>query len=96
MKAITDWFQHRNWKPFRYQRDCWNSFLNGESGLIHAPTGYGKTYAAWLGPVARYLASRGASVGASSTGRSKRQRTEPALLVWITPLRALAGDTCQA
>ncbi|MEO7363751.1 MAG: DEAD/DEAH box helicase, partial [Gemmatimonadaceae bacterium] len=55
-KRLTRWFSTRKWKPFPFQREVWDAYANGESGLIHAATGTGKTYAAWLGPVLEALA----------------------------------------
>jgi len=57
----------------------------GESGLLHAPTGTGKTLAAWLGAVLRLNAADGAAPAAGGLR-----------VVWITPLRALAADTLAA
>jgi len=48
---INAWFASRGWKPFRFQREVWDAYGRGESGLIHASTGTGKTYAAWMGPL---------------------------------------------
>ena len=58
----------------------------GVDGLLHAPTGTGKTLAAWLGAVWR------------SRAVDQTNDTAPAGLrvVWITPLRALAADTARA
>lgn len=78
LKAITPFFESRGWKPFPFQRECWKAFLEGKSGLLHAPTGLGKTLAVWGGPV----------LEAISTGDTKGAR-----VLWITPLRALAQDT---
>ena len=44
------WFHARGWKPLPFQREAWAAYARGESGLIHAPTGLGKTLAAWMGP----------------------------------------------
>ena len=41
------WFAQRGWKPFAFQRDVWAAMLDGRSGLLHATTGSGKTYAVW-------------------------------------------------
>lgn len=49
--ALTRWFNARGWKPLAFQREAWAAYAAGKSGLIHAPTGLGKTLAAWLGPV---------------------------------------------
>lgn len=85
LQPIEEWFARRGWSPFPFQRKVWQAYLAGESGLIHATTGAGKTYAAWLGPVAEWLA------------HEALERTTPALRVlWITPLRALAADTVEA
>ncbi len=79
-QPIEDWFAARGWAPFDFQRETWAAFRRGESGLIHAPTGTGKTLAAWFGPVMEWLEADGDGA--------------PALTVlWVTPLRALAGDT---
>lgn len=55
VRPVVDWMSTRNWKPFKFQRDVWRAYLAGESGLVHAPTGLGKTYAVWLAPLAEYL-----------------------------------------
>ena len=48
-RALESWFLGRGWKPFKYQKDVWKAIAAGESGLLHATTGAGKTYAVWLG-----------------------------------------------
>jgi ATP-dependent Lhr-like helicase len=107
-REIEKWFADKGWSPFRFQRQVWNAYLAGESGLIHATTGNGKTYAAWLGPVIEALAERAAADdraagnGNAATEKTraksaKKKRIAPPLRVlWITPLRALAGDTFEA
>ena len=42
------WCSARGWKPFAFQREVWAAMAAGESGLLHATTGSGKTYAVWL------------------------------------------------
>jgi len=78
--AARAWFAAQGFAPFPFQEEVWSACAAGESGLVHAPTGMGKTYAAALGPIV--LGPRG-SVDASP----------PLSLLWITPLRALASDT---
>lgn len=46
---IETWYTSRGWTVFPFQREAWAAYGRGESGLIHAPTGTGKTLAAWLG-----------------------------------------------
>ncbi|MBK1833618.1 DEAD/DEAH box helicase [Roseibacillus ishigakijimensis] len=76
---LQPFFATRQWTPFRYQEETWEAFARGESGLVHAPTGLGKTLAAFLGPLSAELESP----------------TPPGQLrvLWLTPLRALAADT---
>jgi len=58
--AVRDrWFKSRGWKPFDFQREVWSAYLSGESGLIHAATGTGKTLAAWWGPVVEWMTEQG-------------------------------------
>jgi ATP-dependent Lhr-like helicase len=81
---IETWFAERDWQIFDFQREAWAAQARGESGLIHAPTGTGKTLAAWFGAVDRWLAE------------TEDPADTPGLTVlWITPLRALAADTTQ-
>ena len=56
------WFNSRGWKPLPFQREAWAAYAEGRSGLIHAPTGLGKTLAAWLGPVAAHREEEGLRV----------------------------------
>jgi ATP-dependent Lhr-like helicase len=86
-KHLEKWFRTRKWKPFPFQRETWEAYLAGKSGLLHAATGTGKTMAAWLGPV----------LEGWSELQEKEGELQPGLKVlWITPLRALAGDTVNA
>jgi ATP-dependent Lhr-like helicase len=39
----------RGWQPFAFQREVWHAVAEGRSGMLHATTGAGKTYAVWLG-----------------------------------------------
>ena len=51
--ALRRWYRDRGWKPFPFQEEVWQAIAAGESGLLHAPTGTGKTLAAWLGAILR-------------------------------------------
>ena len=69
-----EWMRARGWTPFRFQQEVWRAYLHGESGLVHAATGTGKTLAAWLGPLVEAVApprpaptSESGGVGASGT-----------------------------
>lgn len=76
------WFADRHWKPFAFQKQVWTAVKAGQSGLLHASTGAGKTYALWFAALQRF-----AKAGS---------RTAPLTVLWITPMRALAADTQRA
>jgi ATP-dependent helicase Lhr and Lhr-like helicase len=80
---VREWFAAQGYAPFPFQEEVWAAYAAGESGLIHAPTGMGKTYAALMGALAQGPAGETGS-------------PPPLTLLWITPLRALAGDTTLA
>jgi ATP-dependent Lhr-like helicase len=88
---LERWFSSQGWAPFDFQRDAWRAYIAGRDGLVHAPTGFGKTLAVFGGPMIE------ACHGRSSTPKSRtRSRTEPLRVVWITPMRALASDTAHS
>jgi ATP-dependent Lhr-like helicase len=82
--SVRQWFKARGWEPLPFQRAAWKAYRDGRSGLIHAPTGVGKTYAAALGPVLSWLATNDYEPG--------EQHPPPLHILWVTPLRALASD----
>ena len=76
------WFAARGWQPFVFQRQVWAAMQAGQSGLLHATTGSGKTYAVWMGAVLRARELLGAGTSLQ--------------VLWLTPMRALAADTTRA
>ena len=92
-RAVESFFSARGWRALPFQRQTWRAIAQGRSGLVHAPTGMGKTQALWLGACMHWegLCGKG-RIGAGETTRS---RHGPVLL-WITPMRALASDTLAA
>ena len=77
-QRLRDWIAGKGWTPLPFQEEAWSLYAKGKSGLIHAPTGTGKTLAAFLGPLSQWIDDSDPA---------------PLQLVWITPLRALAVDT---
>ncbi|HKS14429.1 MAG TPA: ligase-associated DNA damage response DEXH box helicase [Pseudomonas sp.] len=84
------WFATRGWTPFAFQRRVWAAVGRGESGLLHASTGSGKTYAVWL------AALRALARPASPATGKRPPPPAPLQVLWITPMRALAADTARA
>ncbi len=98
---LDRWFAAQGRTPFPFQRTAWAAYADGASGLIHAPTGTGKTLAALLGPMQEALHE--AMEEARENPPSKTvspvhgsAESEPPRLLWLTPLRALARDTVGA
>jgi ATP-dependent helicase Lhr and Lhr-like helicase len=76
LERLRGWFLSKGWAPFAFQEETWAAYAAGQSGLVHVPTGAGKTYAAYLGPLAETL--EGGQTGLQ--------------IVYITPLRAVSRD----
>ncbi len=81
VERLEGWFAASGWRAFDFQREVWRAYLAGESGMVHSATGSGKTLAAWLGPLAEWIEEDGEG------------KAPPLRVLWITPMRALAGDT---
>ena len=106
-KTLADtWFSQQGWKVFPFQREVWQAVANGVSGLLHATTGSGKTYAVWLAALNQYAqppalprsttATKGADVSKRAAVTQRAPAAPPLTVLWITPMRALAADTERA
>ena len=98
LKPALTWFRQQHWKPFPYQQEAWQAYLDGESGLVNAPTGSGKTYSLFFGPALEYLAEikNKVPVAPPKSGRKKAVSTTCLRVLWITPVRALANEIQQS
>ncbi|BCQ22478.1 ligase-associated DNA damage response DEXH box helicase [Caballeronia sp. NK8] len=85
-ERIARWFDERGWQPFAFQREAWREIERGASGLLHATTGAGKTWAVWLGALAAY----------AHAPPKPAALPAPLTVLWITPMRALAADSARA
>ncbi|MES2709783.1 MAG: ligase-associated DNA damage response DEXH box helicase [Verrucomicrobiota bacterium] len=74
---LQPFFKQRNWQPFAFQKETWSVYAAGKSGLLHAPTGQGKTLAVWLGPVREALLEV-RTAAASPRPRSGKKKTAAA------------------
>jgi ATP-dependent Lhr-like helicase len=88
-KALDAWFEGNGWKPFKFQRQVWKAIAAGQSGMLHATTGAGKTYAVWLGAL-RAFATLAPKRGPAASPPARLT------VLWLTPMRALAADTLRA
>ncbi|MCD5987840.1 ligase-associated DNA damage response DEXH box helicase [Pseudomonas sp. CDFA 553] len=88
------WFSERSWKPFPFQKEVWSAVKQGHSGLLHASTGSGKTYAVWFAALNRF--AQAVKPPADDKPRKRKPPATPLSVLWITPMRALAADTARA
>ncbi len=78
----TDWFKEKGWNAFAYQLEAWNKILDGESGIINAPTGSGKTYSCGIGLILDEIHRR----------NSGEKPTKGLKIIWVSPIRALTKE----
>ncbi len=87
LQAAEAWFAEQGWQPFDFQREVWAAMAADHSGLLHATTGSGKTYAVWMGALARARPGTGLQVLWLTPMRALAADTTRALQ---QPLAALA------
>lgn len=69
--------------PFKFQIQTWQKFGNGYSGMVVAPTGFGKTYSVFLALISDFL-------------NNPEKYKSGLKMIWITPLRSLSKDIAKA
>ena len=82
-KIIQNWLAEKTFSPFDFQLRTWEKYSRGYSGMVVAPTGFGKTYSIFLAVLTDFL-------------NNPAQYKDGLKLLWITPLRALAKDIAKA
>ena len=70
-------------EPFSFQSQTWERYHNNFSGMVVAPTGFGKTFSIFLAVVIDYL-------------NHPNKYKKGLKLIWISPLRSLAKDLAKA
>ena len=73
----------KDFAPFTFQLETWEKFYKNYSGMVVAPTGFGKTYSVFLAVIIDFL-------------NFPEKYGDGLKLLWITPLRALAKDIAKA
>src|SRR5437016_102857 len=79
--AVERWFESRFREPTEPQQRAWPLIQAGRNALIAAPTGSGKTFAAFLAAIDSLLRQ-----GLDGTLRDETQ------VVYVSPLKALSND----
>jgi ATP-dependent Lhr-like helicase len=85
---INEMLASQGRQPFLFQLETWQHIINGESGLVNAPTGCGKTFSVFLGAIIDFINHH--------PDDYKKIKNRGLQLLWITPLRALANDIGRA
>src|SRR6476469_2568868 len=87
-KIVNEWLRAKDFQPFPFQEETWAHILKGNSGIVNAPTGFGKTYSVFLGSIIQFINEN------PKTYQTKKKNGLQ--LLWVTPLRALAKDIHRA
>lgn len=82
-RIINEWMHNKSMVPFSYQEKTWKSYAHGHSGMVVAPTGFGKTFSVFLAVLIDFM--------------NRPEKYPRGLkLLWITPLRSLSKDIARA
>src|SRR5690606_13807160 len=83
LKIVQNWMEYKGNTPFSFQLQAWEKYAQGYSGMVIAPTGFGKTYSVFLALIIDFL--------------NKPESFKKGLkMIWVTPLRSLAKDLARA
>lgn len=82
-QIIQNWLAEKGHKPFSFQDQTWERYHNNFSGMVVAPTGFGKTFSVFLAVVIDYF-------------NQPKKYKKGLKLIWISPLRSLAKDLAKA
>lgn len=82
-QIVQKWMNDKGMKAFSFQNEAWQRFSNGYSGMVIAPTGFGKTYSLFLAVIIDFF-------------NHPEKYKNGLKLLWITPLRSLAKDLARA
>ncbi len=77
--VAIQWFEQQGWDPFPFQLESWNAYLEGQNGIVNAPTGSGKTLSLIVPILLEGLHSK-------TPAKGKLQA------LWISPIRALTKE----
>lgn len=99
---MIKWLRTGKKKPFKFQTDAWQLYAEGYSGLVNAPTGFGKTFSMFLAVIIAELNNRQMQTkeprkkSPQALPVKRKSKEQGIRLLWITPLRSLAKDLARA
>ncbi len=85
--VIREWLADKGLAAFAFQEETWQLYVEGLSGIVNAPTGFGKTFSVFLAVLIDHI---------NRTPDYQTRSKNGLQLLWITPLRALAKDIGRA
>ena len=85
LQRAVSYFDSLGYQPFPFQREAWRHYLEGNSGLVNAPTGSGKTLSLLMPIALQGLIESELQAGARKGPLGMRA-------IWISPIRALTKE----
>ena len=85
LPIIDAWFASKGWEAHAFQREVWEAQSTSGQGLIIAPTGSGKTYAAMAETLAH-----------AALHKNEISKKSGVRMIWIAPIRALTKEIKQS
>ncbi len=82
-QVAENWMQEKGNKPFSFQYRTWEKYSRGYSGMVVAPTGFGKTFSVFIAVLIDYM-------------NCPERYAKGLKLIWLSPLRSLAKDLAKA
>lgn len=86
-EVIESWLASKGLQSFAFQEETWHAYCAGQSGIVNAPTGFGKTFAVFLAVLIDWI---------NRHPDYKAPKNNGLQLLWLSPLRALAQDIGRA
>lgn len=86
-EVIESWLGAKGLQSFAFQEETWHAYGAGQSGIVNAPTGFGKTFAVFLAVIIEWI---------NNNPDYKTKKNNGLRLLWLSPLRALAQDIGRA
>lgn len=88
------YFASQGWTAFPFQLAAWRAYLNGQSGIVNAPTGSGKTYSLFIPMLLEFIAHKEKTKTTLPLKKKIKKENKRIGLqaIWITPIKALAKE----
>ncbi|WP_343043494.1 ligase-associated DNA damage response DEXH box helicase [Sphingobacterium shayense] len=82
-RIIESWMLSQGKQPFSFQKKVWEKLNRGYSGMVVAPTGFGKTFSVFLGLLVNFM-------------NAPERYGKGLKMIWVAPLRSLSTDLARA